>query len=81
MMKTKAISDAIAALEKQDWNRAHEIVQDMTDAKAAWLHGILHMIEGDESNARYWYAQAGRAFPGKDKGSQEIEAMKAEILG
>lgn len=78
-MTTNTISDAIAALEKQDWNRAHEIVQEMNDAKAAWLHGILHMIEGDESNARYWYSRAGRAFPGKDKVSQEIEAIKATM--
>ena len=71
-----SLKQAIEALEKQNWDRAHEIVQDMSDSKAAWLHGILHMIEGDENNARYWYARAGRTFPGKDKVSQEIEAIK-----
>jgi hypothetical protein len=73
------LKQAIEALEKQDWKSAHEIVQEMGDAKAAWLHGILHMIEGDESNARYWYARAGRTFPGKDKVSSEIEAIKATV--
>lgn len=24
------------------------------------LHGLIHRIEGDESNARYWYRRAGR---------------------
>jgi hypothetical protein len=74
-----SLKQAVEALEKEDWNRAHEIVQDMTDAKAAWLHGILHLIEGDESNAKYWYARAGRTFPGKDKVGQDIEAIKETV--
>ena len=33
---------------------------------AAWLHGIVHTIEGDLDNARYWYRKAERGFPGPD---------------
>ena len=43
-----------------DWNSAHEIVQKVDGADAAWVHAWLHRIEGDLDNARYWYGQAGR---------------------
>jgi hypothetical protein len=25
---------------------------------AAWVHAHLHRVEGDQSNARYWYREA-----------------------
>ena len=56
-------SDPLAALwwaAKGDWNRAHEIVMDVSSPEAAWVHAYLHRVEGDASNARYWYGQAGR---------------------
>ena len=43
-----------------DWDRAHAIVADHEGADAAWVHAYLHRKEGDEENARYWYARAGR---------------------
>ena len=30
------------------------------DADCAWVHAHLHRVEGDASNARYWYRQAGK---------------------
>jgi hypothetical protein len=45
---------------KGDWNRAHEIVQDDVGRDAAWVHAYLHRVEGDLSNAAYWYRQARR---------------------
>ena len=53
-----------ALLEARDWQGAHEIAQESDEPHAAWAHGIVHIIEGDEANARYWYDRAGRAFPG-----------------
>jgi hypothetical protein len=53
----------IAALwwaAKGDWDRAHALVMDDGGPDAAWVHAYLHRIEGDLSNARYWYRQAGR---------------------
>ena len=43
-----------------DWGQAHRIVQDEIGADAAWVHAYLHRVEGDLSNASYWYRQAGR---------------------
>jgi hypothetical protein len=47
-------------LKKGDWQRAHEIVMRHDSRDAAWVHALLHRIEGDEENAGYWYRQARR---------------------
>lgn len=46
-----------------NWKAAHDLVNDMVDKKAAWLHAYLHRKEGDLSNAGYWYARAGKKRP------------------
>ncbi len=46
---------------KGDWRKAHEIAQDENGADAAWVHAYLHRVEGDLSNANYWYRQAGQS--------------------
>lgn len=48
---------------KDDWHKAHNIIQDIDDKKAAWVHAYLHRKEGDVGNARYWYTRAGKTFP------------------
>ena len=57
------LSPPLAALwwaAKGDWDAAHKIVQDESDANSAWVHAYLHRVEGDLSNAGYWYRQAGQ---------------------
>ena len=69
---------AVAHLEKREWQAAHAIVQDDKSALAAWLHGIVHTLEGDLDNARYWYRRAKREFPGPESVTTEIaEARRA----
>jgi hypothetical protein len=49
---------------KGEWEAAHGIVQAQEgDPDHDWVHAHLHRIEGDLSNARYWYRRAGRAVP------------------
>ncbi len=43
-----------------DWESAHDIAQDIATPTGSWLHALLHLIEGDLGNARYWFAEAGR---------------------
>jgi hypothetical protein len=43
-----------------DWAAAHAAVQSEGGRDAAWVHAYLHRKEGDEANAGYWYARAGR---------------------
>jgi hypothetical protein len=45
---------------KGEWNRAHEIAQEIESKDAAWVHAYLHRREGDEWNAGYWYRRAGQ---------------------
>lgn len=42
---------------------AHEIVQAHSDRFACLIHGYLHRVEGDMSNARYWYNRADEIIP------------------
>jgi hypothetical protein len=48
---------------KDDWNKAHSIIQNIEDKKAAWVHAYLHRKEGDIANADYWYRRAGKTRP------------------
>jgi hypothetical protein len=45
-----------------DWQGAHAIVQDDPSPLAARMHGIVHLFEGDASNARYWYGKHDTRF-------------------
>lgn len=45
-----------------DWDKAHEIVQDIHTSEGSWIHAYLHRVEGDESNAGYWYFRAKQPF-------------------
>lgn len=42
------------------WDAAHELVQADKSSEAAWVHAHLHRVEGDLSNAAYWYNRAGK---------------------
>jgi len=72
-MDTPRVLDLLAA---GDWKAAHEIVQKESSTLAAWLHGIVHLLEGDLDNARGWYTKAKREFPGPDAVKQEIAAAR-----
>ena len=43
-----------------DWEKAHALAQEDGTADGAWVHAYLHRREGDNGNAGYWYARAGR---------------------
>jgi len=62
-----------------DWDRAHEVAQDVGDADGAWVHAYLHRKEGDLSNAAYWYSRARRPAA-KDDLAAEWERIVSELL-
>lgn len=66
-------------LEAGDWKAAHEIVQKESSTLAAWLHGIVHILEGDLDNARGWYRKAERDFPGGAAAQAEIAAARQSV--
>ena len=77
----EALARAVELLEAGTWQQAHEIVQGDESELGAWLHGIVHTLEGDIDNARYWYRKAGRAFPGRDAIPDEIVAARQTVRG
>ncbi len=58
-MDLDPLVSAIEAALRSDWDRAHAIVQKLDGPLACWVHAILHKIEGDAGNSRYWYARSG----------------------
>ena len=48
---------------KGNWQKAHELIQDLSDKTASWVHAYLHRKEGDIWNADYWYKKAGKERP------------------
>jgi len=75
-----ALARAVALLEAGDWDAAHRIVQaDEASPLACWAHGIVHLLEGDPANARYWYREARRRFPDPPCVAQELAALRAAL--
>lgn len=64
---------------KGEWERAHEIVQQLDNVMAARIHAYLHRKEGDDWNARYWYRQALSVFPKTKSLDQEWDALLREL--
>jgi len=80
-MKRDELAKAVALLRRGDWEAAHRIVQrDEESPLACWAHGIVHLMEGDTSNARYWYREAGRELPRNPSIADEIAALSALVL-
>lgn len=48
---------------KGDWDRSHDIAQEVHAAGGSWVHAYLHRKEGDLGNAGYWYSRAGKSMP------------------
>ena len=74
-----ALMRAVELLETGDWQQAHEIVQKHDSVLAAWLHGIVHTLEGDLDNARYWYRKTPRTFPGAAAVREELTAARRQV--
>ena len=63
-----------------DWEGAHQLVQQYeSDATAAWIHAVLHKMEGDLSNSGYWYRLAGQMDHFDDEPRAELTAIQAGL--
>jgi len=79
-MKPAELHRAIQAALSGEWHEAHGIVQaDEADPIACWIHAVLHKIEGDAGNARYWYRKADRLGHVTDDPTTELAVIREAI--
>ena len=78
MSKQKSLATALERLENGDWQAAHKIVESDESPEGCWAHGIVHVLEGDLDNARYWYGRAERVF--SEDAASEIAAVRKSLL-
>ena len=71
---------ALDRLEAGDWEAAHDMVAEDGSPEAAWVHALLHRLEGDAGNAAYWYRRAGRP-PFEGDTDEERAAIRAALGG
>lgn len=69
----RAVGLAIAG----DWEAAHGLAQSHEgDPAADWLHAVLHKIEGDADNSRYWYRRTSHSFDEYPDPKVELAAIR-----
>lgn len=74
--------EAVERALEGTWQAAHRIVQDHDeDEVAAWIHAVVHRMEGDIGNARYWYRRCGRELRESVSPEAELREIKAALLG
>ncbi len=62
-----------------EWDQAHELAQAAGGREGDWVHAFLHRKEGDQMNAGYCYARAGRPAATGEPGA-EWEAIVRALL-
>ncbi|MCC5807084.1 MAG: hypothetical protein JJU00_12220 [Opitutales bacterium] len=73
-MDVSELLQALDLADRGEWDTAHTLVQSRDDAAGAWVHANLHREEGDDGNAAYWYAKAG-----KEPSTKSFADERAEI--
>ena len=70
---------ALAHLRRSEWQKAHELVMELEDKLAFHIHGLVHRIEGDMENARYWYKRAGVPFTRSLRLAAELKKIESDL--
>ena len=65
---------------KDDWRRAHGLVDALETPEAMAVHAYLHRKEGEQWNADYWYRRAGEQYR-RTTLEEEWNALVAGLLG
>jgi len=72
----EAVSRALAG----DWQSAHEIVDKHEEEEnARWIHAVVHRMEGDLDNARYWYGRCRRELREGVPVEDELREIQAAL--
>lgn len=68
--------EALWHAAKGDWDKAHDITQP-GGSELDWVHAYLHRVEGDLSNAGYWYRRAGKPQATTPLDAEWVELVNA----
>ena len=74
------LSRALHLARERDWDQAARLVQDIDHQVAFWIHAVVHKVEGDAENSRYWYQRAGKLDHFSMEPGAELELI-AKALG
>ncbi|MFL9609491.1 hypothetical protein ACKF11_05340 [Methylobacillus sp. Pita2] len=77
----QSLLQAVELALNDDWDAAHEIAQDSNEVVAHWIHAVLHKIEGDEWNSRYWYRRTPHAYEEYADPKTELRAIATVLKG
>jgi hypothetical protein len=81
MLADRKLVEAVDLALGGDWPSAHRIVQELEgDAIANWIHAVVHRMEGDLGNARYWYRRCGRELREGLSFEAELEEIRALLM-
>jgi len=75
----QALKASVAFALNGDWQRAHQIAQDAGHPLAHWIHAVLHKIEVDEWNSRYWYRRTKRQYEDYADPDVELHAIRQQL--
>jgi hypothetical protein len=73
------LRNILALMKSARWNDAHDLVQLDSSEFGAWLHGLLHLQEGDLEDAENWFNRANRHFRSRGSLDEEWAAFEAAI--
>jgi hypothetical protein len=79
MTKNDQLKLAVAVALAGEWDQSHRIVQELDGPIACRIHAVLHKIEGDNSNSRYWYAHTQAKYEDFPDPTQELMAIARQL--
>ena len=63
---------------KGEWERAHNLVDELETKDGMAVHAYLHRKHGDISNSEYWYERSGTFR--RERLEDEWQVLVAELL-
>lgn len=78
--RERELLEAVDLALDGDWPAAHKIAQEREgDEIANWIHAVVHRMEGDLGNARYWYRRCGRELRERVSFEAELQEIRAVL--
>ena len=76
----RALLEAVRTALAGDWQAAHLVAQEHEGEELAnWLHAVVHRMEGDVSNASYWYRRCRRELREGVSTEAELKEIEAAL--